>query len=700
MATVYRGTDTRLDRMVALKVMHAELAADDEFVTRFISEARSAARLSDPHIVSVFDQGEDEGAVFLAMEFIQGRTLRDVLREHGRIDPDLALEIYESVLSALRAAHQAEIVHRDVKPENVLISDDGRIKVADFGLARATRSQGNTTARGLLLGTVSYISPEQALGERATPRSDVYAAGVMLYELLTGRPPHSGPTDFVVMRAHIDEDVPTPSESAPVPAVVDELVRISTARQPEVRYADAGDFLAAVRLARAAIASGDSSTGGARHASRVMPVVAPTPAPAGNTNWQDSAADDTSESDAFAVADAFYRESGAPIPANPDHTVDSNPIDLANAFYHENPSSQPLSPLATPPGTQPPPPPPTHGPQQTRVINIEPGEAIPTTGSGADDTGRSGGSGRRTRTKRRRSWRGPILFLLVLLLATAVTIAAWWFGAGRWTSTPPLLNLDPDAAIVQAEEAGLKASVDGEGFSEQVEAGLVLSTDPGPGEQILKGGTIRLTVSQGPERYEVPNLDGMTREQVESALGDRNLVPRFTERHHPDVEEGRVISQDLEAGDEVRPDTEVTAEISLGPEPIDIDDFTGSPIADAREALGSAGFELDVTEEFSDDVAPGVVISQDPSSGTGHAGDTVALVVSQGPEVVEVQVPSVIGERVRDAERILDEAGLEVRVEPSFGDGRLRRQVVRAQSPDPGATVPEGSTVTLYIFGF
>lgn len=222
MATVYRATDTRLDRTVALKVMHAELAADDEFVSRFISEARSAARLSDPHIVGVFDQGEDEGAVFLAMEYVPGRTLRDVLRERGHLEPDLALEISESLLSALRAAHQAGLVHRDVKPENVLISDDGRVKVADFGLARAWRNPANnTTARGLLLGTVNYIAPEQALGERATPRSDVYAVGIMLYEMLTGVPPHTGPTDFVIVRAHIDDTVPPPSRAVPVPPAVE-----------------------------------------------------------------------------------------------------------------------------------------------------------------------------------------------------------------------------------------------------------------------------------------------------------------------------------------------------------------------------------------------------------------------------------------------------------------------------------------------
>ncbi|MFW6091213.1 MAG: protein kinase domain-containing protein, partial [Actinomycetota bacterium] len=179
MATVYRALDTRLDRTVALKVMHPELTVDDEFVASFIGEARSAARLSHPNVVGVFDQGQDDGVVFLAMEYVEGSTLRHVLRERGPLTSAQALAMLEPVLSALSAAHEAGIVHRDVKPENVLVGENGRIKVADFGLARALADSG-TGNHGVLLGTVNYISPEQAQGAPATPRSDVYSAGVML----------------------------------------------------------------------------------------------------------------------------------------------------------------------------------------------------------------------------------------------------------------------------------------------------------------------------------------------------------------------------------------------------------------------------------------------------------------------------------------------------------------------------------------
>ena len=193
MATVYEAVDLRLDRVCALKVMHAGLGDDDDFAGRFVREARSAARLSHPNVVAVFDQGDDDGTLFLAMEYIPGHTLRDLIRKEAPMPPAKALALIDPVLSALAAAHQAGMIHRDVKPENVLLADDGRIKVADFGLARAVSAETQHTATGgVLIGTVSYLSPELVVDGRADARSDVYAAGVVLYEMLTGRKPHEG----------------------------------------------------------------------------------------------------------------------------------------------------------------------------------------------------------------------------------------------------------------------------------------------------------------------------------------------------------------------------------------------------------------------------------------------------------------------------------------------------------------------------
>ena len=261
MATVYRATDTRLDREVALKVMHAELARDEEFVRRFIGEAKSVARLSHQNVVAVFDQGADGPYLYLAMEYVPGRTLKELLRDSGRFPPAAALEIMAGVLDGLAAAHGSGIVHRDVKPENVLLTADGRIKVADFGLARAQSAAGHTRA-GLLVGTVSYVPPEQVTGGTTGPRGDVYSAGVMLFELLTGRLPFTGDTPLSIAYQHVNTDIPAPSALAPgIPAPVDQLVLAATSRDPARRPADAGEFLRAVHHVREGLAESSGLTG-------------------------------------------------------------------------------------------------------------------------------------------------------------------------------------------------------------------------------------------------------------------------------------------------------------------------------------------------------------------------------------------------------------------------------------------------------
>ncbi|WP_103957666.1 Stk1 family PASTA domain-containing Ser/Thr kinase [Nonomuraea solani] len=245
MATVYLALDIRLDRTVALKVMHRSLAEDPAFVRRFIGEAKSVASLSHPNVVHVFDQGTDNDVVYLSMEYVPGKTLRDILRERGRLPAREALEILIPVLAALGAAHQAGMVHRDVKPENVLMTDDGRVKVVDFGLARAIEAT-NQTRTGVMIGTIGYMAPEQVMTGAADVRSDVYAAGIMLFELVTGQQPYDGETPMSVAYRHVHDTVPAPSSVTPeVPPLVDTLVASATAREPHNRPADATAMLVA-----------------------------------------------------------------------------------------------------------------------------------------------------------------------------------------------------------------------------------------------------------------------------------------------------------------------------------------------------------------------------------------------------------------------------------------------------------------------
>jgi serine/threonine-protein kinase len=238
-STVYRGLDTRLDRPVALKVMDSRYAGDGQFLIRFQREARAVARLKDPGVVAVYDQGLDAQHPYLVMELIEGGTLRELLTERGPMPPHALVAVLRPVLGGLAAAHRADLVHRDIKPENVLISEDGEVKIADFGLVRAIAGAGITSS-SVILGTAAYLSPEQVRDGNASPRSDVYAVGIMVYELLTGRTPFSGDSALSVAYQRLDTDVPLPGTVIDgVPEQFDELVACATARDPADRYADA-----------------------------------------------------------------------------------------------------------------------------------------------------------------------------------------------------------------------------------------------------------------------------------------------------------------------------------------------------------------------------------------------------------------------------------------------------------------------------
>ncbi|WP_418956596.1 Stk1 family PASTA domain-containing Ser/Thr kinase [Streptomyces tritici] len=616
MATVYRALDTRLDRVLALKVMHPELAADATFVERFIREAKSAARLDHANVVGVFDQGADGAYVYLAMEYVAGCTLRDVLRDRGALQPRAALDILDSVLAALGAAHRAGFVHRDMKPENVLIGDDGRVKVADFGLVRAVGSTTNTT--GTVLGTVSYLAPEQIEHGTADTRTDVYACGVVLYEMLTGGKPHTGDTPAQVLYRHLNTDVPAPSAAVPGLALeLDELVAAATARNPDVRPYDAVALLARSREARAALDDAQLDL--------VPPKARPAEEPQ-DTPPADDTADDT-------------RTTVIPRPS------------ATSRLAVVSPAEAPAAPEPTP--TRPP------APRPTALRG-----------------------------------RGPLVAVLAVLLLLGVGSGVWYINSGQFTRVPSVLGRTEAEAMKRLTDAGLDVAATERAFSDVYARGTVMATDPAPGSRIRGNGSVRLTLSRGPEIVKVPNLKRKPLAEAKKLLARDGLVPGVISRaFSQDIPQGAVIRTDPEPGTERRPDSAVALVVSRGV-PIDVPDVTGEAVADATATLKEAGLKVRVApERVHAPQAAGAVAAQSLARGSRAAqGDPIVLTVSKGPRMVAV--PDVTGKELEAARTALEGAGFQVKVEREFP---FLGKTVKSQSAT--GTAPEGSTVTLTIKG-
>nr|WP_202388177.1 Stk1 family PASTA domain-containing Ser/Thr kinase [Nocardioides flavescens] len=655
MASVYEATDLRLERTVAVKVMHPGLGDDDEFAARFVAEARAAARLSHPNVVSVFDQGADDGTVFLAMELVEGHTLRDTIGRDAPLSPARALALLEPVVSALAAAHRAGLIHRDVKPENVLIAHDGRVKVADFGLAKAVSATTQHTATGVLIGTVSYVAPELVVEGRSDARADVYAVGVILFELLTGHKPHSGETPIQVAYKHVHEDVPPPSrEVASVPDYVDALVARATARDRVQRPADAGVLLHHLRRVAHAVHSGARSDRELvedltpRHHTDTAEVLQRRGPARGDGAWDD------------AEMAALL----APTPATSART--STPDATARRPAVGGGAARPAASLTT----------------QTTTATQRPRPTPP------------GGDGPRRPARPRRRRRGPVLLVLAVLLAAAVGMSAWWFGYARYTATPGVIGLTQAEATSRLEAAGLGVAVGESAYSANVAMGDVLSTDPSPGDRVLDGTTVTIRVSLGREVYPLPELTGRTEDQAQDLIGSVKMVFGTTTRQFSEtVPEGTVISSEPAGGQTLRPGTIVDLVVSKGRKPIKVGDWVGDPVDEARSTLQDRGLQVQTSEQYSDDVAEGLVISQSPPDGTLYRGDTVTLTVSRGPELV--QVPNVIGYGTDAAVDALEGAGFEVRQEPA--PGSLGLGYVLSMDPGADQSLPRGTTITIYL---
>ncbi|QCW52554.1 PASTA domain-containing protein [Nocardioides dongxiaopingii] len=660
MASVHEAHDVRLDRTVAVKIMHAGLSdsdSDHDFADRFVREARAAARLSHPNVVAVYDQGDDDGTVFLAMELVSGHTLRDTIAKESPMPPARALALIEPVLSALAAAHRAGLIHRDVKPENVLISDEqsgGQVKVADFGLAKAISADTQHTAtQGVLIGTVSYLAPELVVEGRADARADVYAAGVMLYELLTGEKPHEGETPIAVAYKHVHHDVPPPSALVPgIPPYVDALVARATARDRALRPADAGVLLHQVHRVSHALDRGV----------RDDPELTLDLAPHLLTRERDDL-----DSDAALFADQRLPR---------DHPEPTTTLPVLGA-----------------PTTRPVPLPPRIDQRVDQRVDQRPPQAQPSGPPPRHQPPRVGPTGSGPAGRSRRSRRGPVLLVVALVLALAVGGGAFWYGWARYTAAPTVVGESRAVAIAAVEDADLQIAFAEPVYDSDVPEGAVVSADPAGGAQVLPGDVVTVTLSLG--KLIVPEVRDLTEDAAQDELMAVQLeVGESIGRYSETVAADSVLGTVPKAGAELSSGDTVQIVVSLGRRPIKVGSWVGKTLEEATAALERRNLVLQTTEAFDAEVPQGTIISQDPAPGsTRFRDEVVSLVVSKGPEMVEVPRVNLFG--VEAAEQALRDAGLVP--QRSEEDDYYGLGFVVRTDPEAGTSVPKGSTVTIYV---
>jgi len=656
MATVYLGTDTRLDRTVALKIMHAELANDEDFVRRFVAEARSIARLSHPNVVTVYDQGADGRTLYLAMEYVPGQTLRDLLSQRGRLRPREALDIMECVLGGLAAAHNAGIAHRDVKPENVLLGPH-TVKVADFGLARLLSGTSHTKS-GMLIGTAAYLAPEQVSRGAADVRTDVYAAGVMLFELLTGRQPHIGDTPLAVAYKHVNEAVPPPSSLVPgLPPSLDALMALATSRNPDLRPADAGQFLHAVTGARAGLPLGG-------------PPPAVLPGPAADPSLAET-----------AIPRQVTGPGSWPQPprAPGRHALDMIPGMAPPAQQSFGVPGDGTGPMPT---AQVPPEP--YQPAANKTLIVSGADVPPYPG----DVRPAGYPAHAEPRLQRLLFSRRLAYLALAVAAVAVAaVLGWWLLAGRYTTVPKVSGMSAAAAQSDLRNAGLTPAVGKAQFNNQTAKGLVIGTNPAGGSRLAKGGEVTLIVSAGPHMISMPQVTGRPLTAAQAAIRHAGLVPGKVKLiPSATIGAGIVIATRPGAGTSWPQPNPVTLTVSTGPP---VPDFVGQQKTVAEQWASANGVSLNEVTAKSSDQPAGTVLHQSVAPGSAFSkGQVITIEISPGPPMVTI--PNVDGMKVAQAVSTLEKLGFQVTV-----DRVGPFNSVFGYSPTGQAT--KGSTITLQV---
>jgi serine/threonine-protein kinase len=609
MASIYEALDTRLDRKVAVKIMHSHLAQDEQFVERFIREAKAAAALSHPNIVAVQDQGWNQNgspAIFLVMEMIEGHTLREYLNEQGKLSVADGIKFLLPVLSALSAAHKIGIVHRDIKPENILISKEGRIKIADFGLAKGPLIGGTLTAESsVILGSVSYLSPEQVQRGVADSRSDNYSLGITAFEIFTGKKPFEGDQPIQIAYMHVNNRVPRISTLlSGVPEQLDDLIYRTTSANPDDRPRDATIFY--------------------EELSRISQLL------------------------------------------NPKENQLSLELDIPIEPMRPKPSRKSL---------------------RAKVKEIT--QAIPSTPAPRETTQEL--QKRKKASKRVRRNRK-----IALVMAVAVGIVGWYVlvGPGSRVVVPSTVGATQLEAGAALDPLGLASLVVEKQFSEEIAEGRVIQSIPEGGGRIDQGGTVKLIVSKGPERFTIPPLAGLTPEAATNVLAKLPLtIQPLAEEFSTSVPKGYVIDSNPPSGEKVKRKASILIRVSKGIEQVAVISYIGKSSDQALNELQAAGFVVTSTYAYSETLLAGEVIAQKPlASATADKGSKIYLIISKGSGFAFV--PNLFSIDEAKAVAALKDLDLKVVVK-KIGNKSIKK--VTNVSPKVGSKVKRGSTVTITV---
>jgi beta-lactam-binding protein with PASTA domain/predicted Ser/Thr protein kinase len=574
MADVYCAEDTQLGREVALKLLYRRFAEDEEFVERFRREASSAAGLQHPNVVQVFDRGEWDGTYYIAMEFLTGRNLKQVVRDHGPLEPALAVDLTIQILKAARFAHRRGIVHRDIKPHNVIVDDEGRAKVTDFGIARAGAS--DMTETGSIMGTAQYLSPEQAQGHPVDARADLYSIGIVLYELLTGAPPFDAESPVTIALKQVSEEpVPAMQRNPAVSPALDAVVMRALRKDPAARFQNADEFIAALESAMA---------GG------YVETVAVAEDPVAALEEEDRRNLGRIAVIALVVLALAALAIGAWLLLTPDKVRVPDVVGKRSGTASQLLQSRGFEVDVVPI-------------QSDTVAEDRVAGQRPEPGSEADE-------------------------------GSLVTINV---SSGPGEAPVPLVGgLPADEAADRLREAGFKSEQRRE-FSDDVRRGRVIETTPPEGSTARKGSTVTLVVSRGKERAAVPDVVGRSRDEAERLLQDAGFKTAVSEEESEDEDPGTVLRQEPAAGTQVAQGATVDLVVAKAPEEVPVPGVIDSTEEEATQALEDAGFKVrtdDAPVQTPDE--DGIVVDQDPSPDTPRPkGSTVTITVGRfEPDVV------------------------------------------------------------------